>query len=463
MLQSRRSWIAQGFPPLLFKGLLFLLVVSLAPLRPATALASSPTKEPRYLEIITSFPPEFYAPFIAAFSKRYPQIQVLTLNKKTTTAIDEIKRGNLRHFDLFWSSSPDAFAILKSEGALTAMPHGRHHKAIAIDGVNIDDPDGFFRGFALSGVGWMWNPDYLKKEGMAIPRRWESLGEPAYYGHLAMSTPSRSGTTHLVVESLLQEFGWERGWALLLRMAGNLKTISARSFSVPEGLIHGRFGVGLGIDFLALSRPKLAFRYGAPVYLAPASIALLKGGPHPTEAALFVDFILSPEGQSLLLAPAVSRVPVSEDFIRSQGPEKEPELLGLIRQDLARPFDVALSQGRYHLVNQLFDRMITHRLPERRKLWKRFLDLEKQAASMGINPWPTKGAFLDLLTTVPVSADESKNPLFTTPFTLSRRGASLGEAHRKQIQQWDRFLATRLRQAKTLLDGAEFDLNATRH
>ena len=462
MLQSGRSWIAQGFPPLLLKGVLFTLFICFTLFHPPASLASSPAEEPRYLEIITSFPPEFYTPFIAAFSQRHPQIQVLTLNKKTTTAIDEIKRGNPRHFDLFWSSSPDAFAILKSEGALTAMPHGRSHKAISIDGVNIDDPEGFFRGFALSGVGWMWSPGYLKKEGMDIPRRWESLGEPAYYGHLAMSTPSRSGTTHLVVESLLQEFGWEHGWALLLRMGGNLKTISARSFSVPEGLLHGRFGVGLGIDFLALSRQNLGFRYGVPVYIAPASIALLKGGPHPVEATLFVDFILSPEGQSLLLDPAVSRVPVSKAFIHSQDPAEEPELLRLIQQNLARPFDVSLSQGRYHLVNQLFDRMITHRLPERRKLWKRFIDLEKQAASMGISPWPVKKTFASLLTTVPVSEEESKNTLFTTPFTLSRRGASLGEAHRQQIQEWDRFLAMRLRQAEVLLDKAEFDLNATR-
>ncbi|MCG8473691.1 MAG: hypothetical protein MI742_17820, partial [Desulfobacterales bacterium] len=68
------------------------------------------------LEVLTSFPPEFYTPFVKAFSRTYPGIQVSTLNKKTTSALKEIKRGNPRRFDLFWSSSPDAFSLLKSGG-----------------------------------------------------------------------------------------------------------------------------------------------------------------------------------------------------------------------------------------------------------------------------------------------------------------------------------------------------------
>ena len=57
------------------------------------------------LNILTSFPPKFYTPFIRKFELLHPDIQVAVLNKKTTSAIDEIMRGNERHFDIFWSSS----------------------------------------------------------------------------------------------------------------------------------------------------------------------------------------------------------------------------------------------------------------------------------------------------------------------------------------------------------------------
>ncbi|WP_163339094.1 hypothetical protein [Desulfopila sp. IMCC35008] len=65
----------------------------------------------RKLKILTSFSPTFYSPFIDAYQKNNPHVQLKILNKKTTSAITEIERGNLRNFDLFWSSSPEAFAV----------------------------------------------------------------------------------------------------------------------------------------------------------------------------------------------------------------------------------------------------------------------------------------------------------------------------------------------------------------
>lgn len=49
-----------------------------------------------------------------------------------------------------------------------------------------------------------------------------------------MSSPSRSDTNHLMVESLLQQKGWVKGWETLLTSAGNLVTISSRSFGVAD-------------------------------------------------------------------------------------------------------------------------------------------------------------------------------------------------------------------------------------
>ena len=363
------------------------------------------------LEVLTSFPPEFYTPFVKAFSRTYPGIQVSILNKKTTSALKEIKRGNPRRFDLFWSSSPDAFSLLKSGGFLKAFSKGRKDPALGVTGVDLDDPDGFFLGFALSGVGWMWNPSVLKREGLKVPSCWQDLTLPEYYGHLAMSTPSRSGTTHLIVESLLQQMGWKRGWAFFLEMAGNLKTVSARSFSVPEGVIRGRYAAGLGIDFLARSRPELGFRYGEPVSLSAAGIALLKGGENQRAASLFVDFLLSPKGQSLLLLPEVSRMPVSKclhDEKRVEG-----ELAHLIEKGEVRAYNAGLSQSRYHLVNSLFYEMITYRLPERRKVRRRLLSLEREARSQGLSVWSVGQEVRELLNEVPVTEEESRTPSYT--------------------------------------------------
>ena len=57
-----------------------------------------------------------------------------------------------------------------------------------------------------------------------------------------MSAPSRSGTTHLTVETVLQGMGWKDGWAEWKEIAGNFKTVTERSFCVPDGVNSGSFG-----------------------------------------------------------------------------------------------------------------------------------------------------------------------------------------------------------------------------
>lgn len=65
-----------------------------------------------------------------------------------------------------------------------------------------------------------------------------------------MSSPSRSDTNHLMVESLLQQKGWEEGWATLLASAGNLVTISSRSFGVADKIKSGLGVAGPVIDIM---------------------------------------------------------------------------------------------------------------------------------------------------------------------------------------------------------------------
>ena len=99
----------------------------------------------------------------------------------------------------------------------------------------------------------MWNTRYLKAKKLPVPNSWAELERPVYHGHVGMSAPSRSGTTHLTVETLLQGKGWKDGWAMWKNIAGNFNTVTARSFGVPDGVNSGQFGVGIVIDFFGLS------------------------------------------------------------------------------------------------------------------------------------------------------------------------------------------------------------------
>ena len=91
------------------------------------------------------------------------------------------------------------------------------------------------------------------QHSLPAPKEWDDLKKPIYAGHVGISAPSRSGTTQLTVETLLQGEGWEKGWATLLEIGGNFAQVSDRSFGVPDAVNSGQYGIGIVIDFFGLA------------------------------------------------------------------------------------------------------------------------------------------------------------------------------------------------------------------
>lgn len=334
--------------------------------------------EGRRVQIITSFPPTFFEPFRAAFSNRHPDIAVEVVQRKTTAAVVDIRTHKQPKADLFWASAPDAFELLKRANLLAPVQPRATGAPHTIAGYPVNDPDSRYLGFAVSGYGLVYNPSYLAARGLPVPRNWADLAAPVYAGHIGLTSPARSGTTHLMVEALLQSLGWERGWALWSAIGGNLATITARSFGVNAGVARGRFGIGISIDFLteANTTEGEGNRFVLPgeTLFAPASIARLATSPNPKEAELFIDFVLSPEGQKMLREPRIGRLAVSPS---AYGPEETPPHLSAAEGIFNRTaFDAGLSAGRYELVNLIFDEWITFRRPEHARLWRSLQAME---------------------------------------------------------------------------------------
>lgn len=330
------------------------------------------------VRVITSFPPQFLEPFRRDFEKRQPQFSLEFLQRKTTAAVADIV-GERHKADLFWASAPDAFEILKRAGRLTPLKPRVTGAPDVIAGYPVNDPDLTYLGFALSGYGFIYNPQYLEEKGLPAPRSWSGLTAPIYAGHVGISSPSRSGTMHLMVEAILQVYGWERGWGIWSEIGGNLATVTARSFGVSAGVARGRFGIGPTIDFLANPEgmPGAATRFALPdeTLFVPASIAILTDATNREGAERFVDFVLSREGQTLLLDPAIGRLPISpgaypvKEMARGNPFDRD----GLFTKG---SFDAGLSAARYELVNMIFDEMITFRRADLARLWRSVRALE---------------------------------------------------------------------------------------
>lgn len=130
----------------------------------------------------------------------------------------------------------------------------------------------------------MWNTRYLSANKLPKPKEWSDLIKPIYYDHIGMSSPSRSGTTHLTLEAILQGEGFLKGWQTMKFISGNFKTVAATSFAVPDGVNSGDFGIGIVIDFFGLSSAAsgfpVEFVYPTITALVPANIAIIKNAPN---------------------------------------------------------------------------------------------------------------------------------------------------------------------------------------
>ena len=341
---------------------LYAIVATLFAVLPGTrAFAQS------QVTVITSFPKELTAAYQQAFEKRNPGVKVEILNKGTSAGVAYVREGRPgERPDVFWASAPDAFEVLAKDKLLVKYDPGIKGIPEKIGNYPVNDPQGFYRGQALAGYGIMWNTRYLKANKLPEPREWADLIRPAYFGHLAISSPSRSGTTHLTVETILQGEGWEKGWAQILLISGNSAAITERSFGVPDGVSNGQFGIGLVIDFFGLAAKNsgfpVEFVYPSATSIVPANIGLINGAKNPDTGRRFIQFTLSPEGQELLLDKKISRLPVlPETYAKAPAGYPNP-YTGKIRAKVN--FDSDLAEARYFLVSSLFDHSITFRHKE---------------------------------------------------------------------------------------------------
>jgi ABC-type Fe3+ transport system substrate-binding protein len=438
----------------------FGILVAVLALAVAAAPFSAGAVEDK-LVIVTSYPPDTTTTVKAAFEKKHPGIKVEMLRKKTTAGIKYLQEtaGNNRS-DMFWASAPDAFEVLKEDGLLQKYEVKVKGIPEKVGAFPINDPEGYYKGFAASGYGIMWNTRYLKAKKLPAPKTWADLAKPIYHGHVGMSAPSRSGTTHLTVETLLQGMGWAEGWAMWKAIAGNFKTVTERSFGVPDGVNSGQFGIGIVIDFFGLSSEAsgfpVKFIYPQVTTLVPANIAIVKSAPHPKAAAAFIEFLLSSEGQEVLLDPKIRRLPVNPATY-AKAPAGFPNPFEDKSIGAAVKFDLQLSKNRYNVINSLFDVMVTYRLKDLRAATKAIQDAEaKMAGKSNAAARKLIDEAKALVAAVPIEAAQAGQQDFNRIFKKKRKKATTKVTGRQaEVEQgWDAQVKANYTKARTLAEKA---------
>ena len=402
------------------------------------ALAQAPSGK---VTVITSFAKDVTDPYKKAFEAAYPGVRLEVQNRNTNAAvkfIEETRSANA--IDLMWASAPDAFEVLKSKGLLMKYQPKVTGLPEKVGTYPIHDPAGSYFGFAASGYGIMWNDRYARANKLPEPKEWSDLARMAYFDHVAIAAPSRSGTTHLTIETILQGEGWDKGWRGIKEIAGNLRQVTDRSFDVPEQVNSGQVGVGIVIDFFAFSAQAAGFPvkfvYPSVTTIVPANIGIVANPPNRVAAESFVEFLLSPAGQEVLLEPSIRRLPINPAVYAKApagypNPFKDPQFTRMIS------FNAERSEQRTNAVDTLFDQLITFQLAGLKAATRTIHDAE---AALGRKDNEKARSLLaqarDAIAAMPVTETQASSAEIRDAFT----GASAKTTRQAELEQrWAAF------------------------
>ncbi|WP_170939901.1 ABC transporter substrate-binding protein [Vibrio cholerae] len=321
----------------------------------------------RELVILTTFSREPLLPLVEEFSRRYQGIEVQIIHRRAQSSVQLLNKSYIQNIDLVLSSSPYLMQNLAQSGKLAALPEPMQTpewlKPYALPMTEHVATIGY------SGAGLVWNQDYLKTHQLPEPKQFSDLAKPVYFGHVTMSTPARSGTTQMMVESILAKYGWQKGWEILLRVGANLATASARSFGVSDYIANGQFAVGPTIDSYALILGRkldyVQFVYDESFTLMPTYVAQIRQNHNDQYAKAFIE---------LLMSNAVQTNMEGNDFAKHSVQDQS-----LVNERFTR-LPMGSIIRREECLNDLFDLVITKQLPQLKDTLLAVLEAKAQFA-----------------------------------------------------------------------------------
>ncbi|WP_438442753.1 ABC transporter substrate-binding protein [Kluyvera georgiana] len=165
----------------------------------------------------------------------------------------------------------------------------------------------------ISALGIVWN----SKSGTPEPKEWRDLTDSAFKDKVTTPDPALSGASLDLLIGLQNGMG-DKAWALFEAMKNNGMVVSGPNAQAVTPVMQGAKAAVFGaVDYVSYGNIaqgeslKVIFPASGTV-IAPRPMMILKTTQHADDAKAFVDYVLSPEGQTMVadawLMPARSDV-----------------------------------------------------------------------------------------------------------------------------------------------------------
>ncbi len=201
-----------------------------------------------------------------------------------------------------WYGGPaDSFIAAKKEGLLEPYK-SKNAEGIA---ANFKDPDGYWTGIYQGYLGFILDNRFFEERKLALPKSWNDLLKPELKGQIIVANPGSAGTAYTVLSTLVQLKGEQEALKYMGQLHKQIKQYTkageapARSAALGEAAVGITFihnGIRLikeGYSNLKLSVPEDGTGYEV------GAVGIIKGGPEPEAAKIFVDWCLTKQAQEL--------------------------------------------------------------------------------------------------------------------------------------------------------------------
>lgn len=290
--------------------------------------------------------------------------------------------------DLVFGVGPQAFDTLYNSGLLKKLNSPYMQSVLSqlndtIAGADTirydDDGDPVWVGTTISTYGFTINKEWLSNRSLPFPTHWENLSSPEY-GQFLPNTPTIiiDSLPTRIIEIILQKFGWEKGWEILVRMAGN-----AEFPSILEPFEWDNAGIVLSNNYYGFNAmeqfPDLDLEFRIPINGAIIDgdpIAICSTTSNQAAAEAFIAFVLSPDGQKQWLHQDVNRLPVQESAFDTNIGKNRTDLYTYYNQTIQNSinFNDTLARSYGESINYYYLSVTREAHSELVNCWKKLLD-----------------------------------------------------------------------------------------
>ena len=274
------------------------------------------------LNFYTSQPDADAAKLVEGFNVKYPDVDVEIFRSGTEEVISKIQAEKLAgavQADVLLVADAVTFESLKEEDMLLAYESEEAGKIPT----EFIDADGTYFGTKVMTTGIIVNTEKVKE----LPTSWEVLTSEESKGKIIMPSPLYSGAAAYNLGVLTRQDGF--GWEFYENIQANEVQVTKGNGDVLKGVASGEKEYGMIVDYLAARAEQegspVTFIYpkeGVPVITEP--IGIMNGTDNEAAAKVFVDFVLSEEGQQL--AAELGYSPIREGIEAPEGLKTIEEL-----------------------------------------------------------------------------------------------------------------------------------------